>query len=95
MIHERGYKMSFQKTMKALSDAKRRDILNLLKEKNLTAGEIGEQFDITGASISHHLAILKDADLVIDDKKGKYIYYELNTSVLDEVLVWFKDLKGD
>ena len=87
--------MSFQKTMKALSDAKRRDILNLLKEKNLTAGEIGEQFDITGASISHHLAILKDADLVIDDKKGKYIYYELNTSVLDEVLVWFKDLKGD
>lgn len=81
--------------MKAISDPIRREILSLLKDKPLTAGEIGAQFSITGASISHHLSILKDAKLVFDDKRGKYIYYELNTSVLDEVLIWFKELRGD
>lgn len=61
----------------------------------MTAGEIGQHFQITGASISHHLSILKDASLVIDDKRGKYIYYEINTTVIDEILVWIQTLKGD
>lgn len=89
--------MSFQNTMKALSDSTRREILNLLKTKTktLTAGEIGKHFDITGASISHHLSILKNANLVIDDKRGKYIYYEINTTVIDEIFVWFKELRNE
>ena len=87
--------ISFQGTMKAISDPVRREILSMLKDRPLTAGEIGEKFQITGASISHHLSILKNAQLVLDEKKGKYIYYELNTSVLEEVFVWFKDLRGD
>ncbi len=86
--------MGFQQTMKAISDPIRRDILTLLQDKPLTAGEIGANFPITAASISHHLAILKGAGLVLDEKKGKYIYYELSTTVLDEVLVWFQGLKG-
>jgi len=81
--------------MKALSDPTRREILTLLRTKVMTAGEIGQHFQITGASISHHLSILKDAYLVIDDKRGKYIYYEINTTVIDEILVWIQTLKGD
>ncbi len=86
--------MPFQETMKALGDQTRRDILGLLKEKPLTAGEICEKFDMTGATISHHLSVLKKSNLVIDDKRGKQIYYELSTSVLDEILVWIENLKG-
>ena len=80
--------MGFQETFKALSDRTRRNILNLLKEKSMSAGEIGERFDMTGATISHHLSILKDAGLIIDKRQGKYIYYELNLSVFEEVVSW-------
>ena len=87
--------MGFQDTMRALSDSVRRDILNLLKRGRLSAGEICEHFDITGAAISRHLSILRDADLIRDTREGKYIYYELNTSVLEEIMLWLTDLKGD
>lgn len=86
--------MAVHETLKALDDPIRREILGLLKKGRLSAGEIAEQFAITGAAISRHLSILKDADLVRDTREGKYIYYELNTSVLEEVLVWIADLKG-
>ena len=85
--------MSVQQTLKALDDPIRREILGLLKKGRLSAGEIADQFDITGAAISRHLSVLKDADLVRDTREGKFIYYELNTSVLEEVLVWITDLK--
>ena len=87
--------MGVQQTLKALDDPVRRDILGLLKKGRLSAGEISDQFDITGAAISRHLSVLKDADLVRDTREGKFIYYELNTSVLEEVLVWIADLKGE
>ena len=86
--------MAVHETLKALDDPIRREILGLLKKGRLSAGEIAEQFDITGAAISRHLSVLKDADLVRDTREGKYIFYELNTSVLEEVLVWIADLKG-
>ena len=85
--------MGVQQTLKALDDPVRRDILGLLKKRRLSAGEITDRFDITGAAISRHLSVLKDADLVRDTREGKFIYYELNTSVLEEVLVWITDLK--
>ncbi len=84
-----------QNTFKAISDPVRREILEMLKDRPLTAGEIVGRFSITGASISHHLTILKQAGLVTDTKQGKYIVYELNTSVLEEVLLWFQTLRGD
>lgn len=87
--------MSFQDTFKAISDPTRREILSLLKGGALTAGEIGAHFKLTGASMSHHLSILREAGLVVDDKRGKYIYYELNASVLDELLAWTLALRGD
>ncbi len=87
--------MSFQATFKALSDPTRREILSLLKNGAMTAGEIGAKFDITGASVSHHLAVLRDAGLLTDDSRGKYIYYELNMTVLDELLGWATDLRGE
>ena len=88
--------MALQHTMKALSDPIRREILNLLKKGRMSAGEITEQFDVTGASISRHLSILKDADLIRDTREGQFIFYELNTSVLEEVLVWISQLtKGE
>lgn len=87
--------MSIQKTLKALSDPVRRDILELLKSGRLPAGEIAEKFTISGAAISKHLSILKDADLIRDNRSGKYIFYELNASVLEEVLLWIATLKGD
>lgn len=87
--------MGFAKTFKALSDPTRREILNLLKRGPMTAGEIVEQFDMTGASISHHLSVLKHAGVIDDEKKGKYICYYLNSSVLDDVLNWLLSLKGD
>ena len=87
--------LSLQNTMKALADPIRREILNLLKGEPMSAGEIGEHFDITGAAISRHLSVLKDADLLWDQRKGKFIYYSINTSVLEEVLLWIADLKGE
>ena len=87
--------MGLQNTMRALADPIRRQILNLLKGGRLSAGEIADHFDVTGASISRHLSVLKDADLIRDTREGKYIYYDLNTSVLEEIMLWIKDLKGD
>ena len=87
--------MKLQRTLKALSDLTRQEILNLLKEGPLTAGEIARHFQVSGATISHHLSILKEAGLVLDDRRGKYIYYELNMSVVDELLGWVIALKGE
>ena len=86
--------MGFAETFKALSDPVRRDILTLLKKSSLSAGEIGSHFDMTGATISYHLSILKKADLVFENKQKNFIYYELNTSVVEEVMLWLADLKG-
>lgn len=87
--------MGFAETFKALSDPIRRQILMLLRDGTLTAGEIGSHFEMTGATISYHLSILKKADLVMETKYKNYIYYELNTSVIEEVMLWLSDLKGD
>lgn len=87
--------MSIQNTLKALSDPTRREILNLLKERTLSAGEISEKFDISFAAISRHLSVLKEADLIRDERDGKFINYTLNASVLEEIMLWISDLKGD
>lgn len=87
--------MGFSETFKALSDPTRREILRMLKSRPMSAGEIAAHFSITGASISHHLSVMRDAGLVLDDRVGKYIYYELNLTVVDELLAWAADLKGD
>ena len=87
--------MSLQNTLKALSDSIRREILNLLKGGRMSAGEIVEHFPVTGASISRHLSVLKEADLIRDTREGKFIYYDLNASVLEEIMLWITDLKGD
>ena len=86
--------MALQETTKALADPIRREILNLLKKGPMTAGDINDKFDVTFASISRHLSVLKDADLIRDRRDGKYIYYELNASILEEVILWIYDLKG-
>ena len=86
--------MGIQNTMKALSDPIRREILELLKAGRLSAGEITEKFPVTGAAVSKHLSVLKEADLIRDTREGKFIYYELNTSVLEEVMLWLTGLKG-
>lgn len=87
--------MSFQQTFRALSDPTRREILDLLKDGAKTAGDLAARFDMTGATISHHLSVLREAGLVTDERRGKYIYYELNLSVLDEITGWIAALKGD
>ena len=87
--------MGLQQTLRALADPIRREILNLLKSGRLSAGEITEHFSVTAASISRHLSVLKEADLIRDTREGKYIYYELNASVLEEIMLWITDLKGD
>ena len=87
--------MALQDTLRALSDPIRREILDLLKGGRLSAGEIVAHFDITGAAISRHLSVLKDADLIRDTREGKFIYYELNTSVLEDIMLWIATLKGD
>ena len=87
--------MAFADTFKALLDPVRREILQLLKSGRLSAGEIGSHFDMTGATVSYHLKILKKADLIWETKVKNYVYYELNTSVVEELLLWLKDLKGD
>ncbi|MBE6934869.1 MAG: winged helix-turn-helix transcriptional regulator [Ruminococcaceae bacterium] len=86
--------MGLQLTLRALADPTRREILNLLKAGRLSAGELGSHFDMTAAAISRHLSVLKEADLVRDFREGKYIYYELNASVLEEIILWVKDIKG-
>ncbi len=87
--------MSIQNTLKALSDPIRREILNLLKGGRMSAGDIVDRFEVTGAAISRHLSVLKEADLIRDKREGKYIYYELNASVLEEIMLWIVDLKGE
>ena len=87
--------MALQQTLRALADPIRRDILNLLKGGRLSAGDICAHFDVTGASISRHLSVLKDADLIRDTREGKFIYYELNASVLEEIMLWISGLKGE
>ena len=87
--------MGMQNTLRALADPIRREILNLLKGGRMSAGEIVEHFDVTGASISRHLSVLKEADLIRDDRQGKFIYYELNASVLEEIMLWIAQLKGE
>ena len=86
--------MSLQNTLRALADPIRREILNLLKAGRMSAGEISDQFPVTGASISRHLSVLKEADLIRDTREGKFIYYDLNASVLEEILLWVQELKG-
>jgi DNA-binding transcriptional ArsR family regulator len=87
--------VALQETLKALADPIRREILNLLKGGRLSAGEICEHFSVTAASISRHLSVLKEADLIRDTREGKYIYYDLNTSVLEELTLWLAELKGE
>lgn len=87
--------MALQQTLKALSDPTRREILDLLKGGRLAAGQIVEHFPVTGASISRHLSVLKEADLIRDTREGKFIFYELNTSVLEDVMLWIAALKGE
>ena len=87
--------MGLQNTLRALSDPIRREILNLLKGGRMSAGDIADRFDVTGASVSRHLSVLKDADLIRDKREGKFIYYELNVSVLEEIMLWIADLKGE
>jgi len=86
--------VSLQNTLKALADPTRREILNLLKKGRMSAGDITDHFSVTAAAISRHLSVLKDADLVFDIRDGKFIYYELNISVLEEIMLWITDLKN-
>ena len=87
--------MGIQNTMKALSDPIRREILEMLRAGRLSAGEIADKFPVSGAAVSKHLSVLKDADLIRDTREGKFIFYELNTSVLEEVMLWLTCLKGE
>ena len=87
--------MGLQQTLKALADPIRRDILDLLKGGRMAAGEIVEHFPVTGASISRHLSVLKEAELVRDTREGQYIFYELNASVLEEMMLWVSELRGE
>ena len=86
--------MGIQSTMRALSDPTRREILNLLKKDSMSAGDISGHFEMSVPAVSKHLSILKDAGLIRDHREGKYIYYELNASVLEEVLIWIEGLRG-
>ena len=87
--------MSLQVTLRALADPIRREILELLKSGPMAAGDIAARFDVTGAAVSRHLSVLKEADLIRDRREGKYIFYELNASVLEEILLWISALKGE
>lgn len=84
-----------QNTLRALADPIRREILNLLKSGRMSAGEIADHFQVSAPSVSRHLSILKEADLIRDQREGKYIFYELNTSVLEEIMLWISQLKGE
>lgn len=83
-----------QQTLRALADPVRREILNMLKIRRMSAGEIGNHFSITSAAISRHLSVLREADLITDHREGKFIFYELNVSVLEEIMLWLAELKG-
>ena len=87
--------MGLQTTLRALADPIRREILEMLKGGRLSAGEISDRFPVTAASISRHLSVLKEADLIRDRREGKYIYYEMNASVLEEILLFVSELKGE
>ncbi len=87
--------MGFADTFKALSDPARREILIMLKKGKLPAGEIASHFEMTGATVSYHLSVLKKADLVFETKEKNFVYYELNTSVFEEIMLWFSQFKGD
>ena len=87
--------MGLQQTLKALADPTRREILKVLKNGRQSAGEIADHFSFSAAAVSRHLSVLKEADLIEDTRDGKYIYYELNATVLEEILLWISDLKGD
>ena len=87
--------MGLQQTLKALADPIRREILNLLKKGRMPAGEITAHFSVSAPAISRHLSVLKEADLIRDTREGKFLYYEINTSVLEETMLWLADLKGD
>ena len=87
--------MGIQNTLKALSDPIRREILEMLRPGRLSAGEIAEKFPVSGAAVSKHLSVLRESDLIRDAREGKFIYYELNTSVLEDVMLWIKALKGE
>lgn len=95
MLNKGGVSLALQDTLQALADPTRREILNLLKHSRLSAGEIGNHFSISGAAISRHLSVLKEADLIRDEREGKFIYYELNTTVLEEIMLWISELKGE
>ncbi|MDO4793621.1 MAG: autorepressor SdpR family transcription factor [Filifactor alocis] len=86
--------MAFAQTFKALSDPVRREILTLLKDGRRSAGEIVSLFNVSGATISYHLSILKKAELVKETKVKNYVYYELNASVVEEIMLWLSELKG-
>ena len=87
--------MGMNETLKAISDPVRRDILQMLKNGKKSAGEIGEHFNLTGATVSYHLAKLKKADLIAEEKQKNFIYYELNTSVFEDVITWIYTLGGN
>lgn len=87
--------MGIHTTLRALADPTRREILELLKAGRLSAGQITDHFPVTGASISRHLSVLKEADLIRDTREGKFIFYELNASVLEEIMLWLTQLKGE
>ncbi len=87
--------MGLQQTLKALADPIRREILNMLKKGRLPAGEIAEHFSVRAPSISRHVSVLKEADLIRDTREGKFIFYEINTTVLEETMLWIANLKGD
>lgn len=91
---KRGDGVSFGDTFKALSDPVRREILVMLKEGRMSAGEIADQFEMTNATISYHLSVLKKADLVWETKEKNFVYYHLNISVVEEMMIWLSDLKG-
>lgn len=95
MLNEGGINVSMQDTLQALADPTRREILNLLKQSRMSAGEISNHFSISGAAVSRHLSVLKETDLIRDEREGKYIYYELNATVLEEILLWISELKGE
>lgn len=86
--------MSLQATLRALSDPTRREILDLLKRGQMSAGDITSHFSISGAAVSRHLSVLREADLIRDRRGGKFIYYELNASVLEEIMLWITELSG-
>lgn len=87
--------MSFAETFKALSDPARRQILELLKDGRLSAGKIAGHFDMTQATVSYHLKILKQADLIRETREKNFVFYELNLTVLEEIMMWLSELKGE